>query len=549
MPAPVLTSLTLPSRVNLTHGSNLAKFGATAYDTDGIDQIMIYFDRDFNYAHGEYDSSFSRYSFIGLWGIYDDWSDGIALEDFLIPQTNYSGYVDIEKIVVTDRLGYETTYTTDQLREAGFQTGFEITGTQDFEPQVSYVSSSADKVVYVREGTSATIDLSLIGEGYFHYDYTVTAAGGSAGQADLANGSGSHYFASAGSIDVAALRDNRTEESETGYITVNLSGATFADGGTQKVIEVRIVDDNMVTGTNAANSLRGTSAADNLQGLGGNDNYFVNAGDRVVELTDQGNDSVNSSISWKLSDNVENLKLTGTSAVNGTGNGLANTLTGNTADNTLDGLEGADTLVGGRGNDTYIVDAADTIIESADAGIDKVNANFSISLTANVENLRLTGTAAINGAGNSLANRMDGNSANNKLSGFSGNDSLYGGDGVDILTGGFGKDLLSGGDDDVRDVFVFNLWNESTRGAGRDQVTFFTSGIDDIDLRGMDANRALDGDQAFAWGGAKAIKNGVWITDTGRDIIVSGDVTGDGKADFEIEVSRIDSLSKGDFWL
>lgn len=142
-------------------------------------------------------------------------------------------------------------------------------------------------------------------------------------------------------------------------------------------------------------------------------------------------------------------------------NGLAgnDVLVGAGGNDTLDGGLGADTMVGGLGNDIYIVDnVGDIVAEAAGEGIDTIMSSIGLSLSAagrlDVENLTLTGVAAINGVGNALANRLIGNDANNSLSGLAGsdtmfglggNDSLFGGSGNDFMVGGTGNDLLNGG--------------------------------------------------------------------------------------------------------
>jgi Ca2+-binding RTX toxin-like protein len=88
-------------------------------------------------------------------------------------------------------------------------------------------------------------------------------------------------------------------------------------------------------------------------GTMGNDTFYINdSADIIVEQVGGGTDTAISSVSYTLGANVENLTLTGTAAIDGTGNTLANTLTGNTGNNVLDGGAGADTLTGGAGNDT-----------------------------------------------------------------------------------------------------------------------------------------------------------------------------------------------------
>jgi Ca2+-binding RTX toxin-like protein len=233
-------------------------------------------------------------------------------------------------------------------------------------------------------------------------------------------------------------------------------------------------DNDTLDGGDGNDFLNGGTGSDRLIGGKGNDTYTVDTlGDTLVEAASAGTDLVKSSVSWVLGNNLENLTLTETDAINGTGNSLNNILTGNTAANilsgeggndnllggagndtllggvgndTLDGGLGADSLNGGVGNDIYTVDnVSDIIVEGLNAGTDLVNSSVSFVLADNVENLTLTGTGAIDGTGNSLKNILIGNTGANKLSGGDGNDSLFGSSGNDTLLGGAGNDTLDGG--------------------------------------------------------------------------------------------------------
>ena len=192
---------------------------------------------------------------------------------------------------------------------------------------------------------------------------------------------------------------------------------------------------NVITGNSGANVLAGGSGNDRLDGgIGadrmfggiGGDLYIVdNPGDVADETGGDGIDGVSALVSFVLGAGLENLTLLGGAAINGTGNSLANTIIGNTAANVLDGGEGADTLRGLAGDDTYVVDnAADAVDENAvgSSGVDTVLASTSFALGNGVENLTLTGAAAIAGTGNELGNTITGNGATNVLTGGLGAD-------------------------------------------------------------------------------------------------------------------------------
>jgi Ca2+-binding RTX toxin-like protein len=179
------------------------------------------------------------------------------------------------------------------------------------------------------------------------------------------------------------------------------------------------------TGNAVANMLTGNSVANVLTGGAGDDIYVVGTGDTTIEAAGGGTDTVQAGVTWTLAAEVENLTLTGTTAINGTGNALNNVLAGNSAINVL---------TGGAGNDTYYVTSGDTTTEAASAGTDTVVADLTWTLATNVENLTLTGTTAVNGTGNTLDNVLTGNSAANTLTGLAGNDTYIGGAGNDVLT-------------------------------------------------------------------------------------------------------------------
>ncbi|MBD2268320.1 calcium-binding protein [Anabaena sp. FACHB-1391] len=241
--------------------------------------------------------------------------------------------------------------------------------------------------------------------------------------------------------ELASGGTDTIQSSVTLTIATNVENLTLT--GTTAINGTGNAANNVITGNSANNILDGGAGNDTLIGGTGDDTYIINSTtDTITENANEGIDTIQSSVTYTLATNVENLTLTGITAINGTGNADNNVITGNAANNILDGGSGNDTLIGGTGNDIYIVDSTtDTITENANEGTDTIQSSVTYTiLAANVENLTLTGTGAINGTGNAANNVITGNGANNTLDGGAGNDILTGGLGKDTLTGRLGVD-------------------------------------------------------------------------------------------------------------
>src|SRR5882724_1227494 len=225
---------------------------------------------------------------------------------------------------------------------------------------------------------------------------------------------------------------------------------------------------NVITGNEGNNKLFGLEGNDTLNGGDGNDRldggngndamtggngddvYVVGSpSDKVTESSAAGgHDTVESSITYTLGTNLEDLKLTSSDPINGTGNTLDNLLVGGGGANKLDGKAGADTMQGGLGDDVYVVDnGGDKVDETGGGGSDTIQiaTTFdlmapSIAIIGVIENVTLTGAAAVNASGDGGANHLIGNSGANKLTGLGGDDTLDGLAGADTMNGGDGND-------------------------------------------------------------------------------------------------------------
>lgn len=326
-----------------------------------------------------------------------------------------------------------------------------------------------------------------------------------------------------------------------------------------------LIGDNSNAAIGGNDTLNGGLGNDTMSGGLGNDRYIVDSSaDRVLEKLNEGTDTVEASVSFKLSDNVERLVLTGSADISGTGNKLDNRLTGNAGNNILNGAagedrleggngddvldggtendtlegnagndtlktnSGGDTLRGGAGDDLYQVFTAGATTITDTSGIDTVQASVSFTLLgADIENLTLV-RAALNGTGNTLSNVITGNGRDNVLDGGTlGDDRLDGGAGADQMNGRFGNDTFVV--DNAGDVIVSGLGS----GDGIDTVESFlnfTLGVEveNLTLLGNAASGTGNADANVITGNELAntldgdIGNDTLIGNAGDDLLIGG---------------------------
>ncbi|MBO1048263.1 MAG: hypothetical protein HEQ10_11150 [Dolichospermum sp. DEX182a] len=280
--------------------------------------------------------------------------------------------------------------------------------------------------------------------------------------------------ASTQAITVQYATANGTAIAGSDY-TSTTGTLTFNPGIITQVINIPILNDSL-NEANETFTLNLTTATNATLGT---------AKTATTTITD----TLSASVTTTLPGGVENLTLTGTAAINGTGNANNNVLRGNSANNTLTGLDGNDTY-------SFLANTAlgtDTITETTTGGIDNldftgttagVNVNLGITTSQTVNsNLKLIISAnnvienATGGTGN---DRLTGNALNNTLNGGSGNDQLQGLGGDDILWGGLGDDILTGGLGN--DQYRFQGNGVFSSSLGVDYITQFDAGQDQIAL-------------------------------------------------------------------
>lgn len=371
-------------------------------------------------------------------------------------------------------------------------------------------------------------------------------------------------------------------------------GDDTLDGGADDDTLVGGNGDDTIIGGDGNDDLTGGAGADDMAGGDGDDYYTTDGLDTLTEDAGEGTDTVRSSVTFTLGANFENLLLSGSANINGTGNGENNILTGNVGNNVLTGLGGNDTIygmggndtlyggdgtdtldggngddfvygganndtlvggsgadwldggtgndgmTGGTGNDTYVVDSkTDVVTEMANQGTDTVQTTLaSYTLGANLENLVGTLGAKQTLTGNAERNTVTGGAGADIIDGKDGNDHIVGAGGNDRMTGGLGADVF---------VLLDSDMVRSTVGGTRqaDTVMDFNVGQGDrIDLSAIDADIGLGGDQAFSFVRTFTRHAGearLTYVASSNTTALQLDVDGDGVADYQL------NLKDGDF--
>jgi serralysin len=349
----------------------------------------------------------------------------------------------------------------------------------------------------------------------------------------------------------------------------NIANALLYQGDTRSLIENAVGGSghDVIVGNVAGNTLLGLAGNDNLYGLDGSDVLVGGAGgDMLIGGIGSDTAQYNQAVAGILADLALPSANTGearfdryVSIENLVGCGFADVLNGDMAGNFIAGLAGndvlcgrggGDVLMGGSGADWLYGGAGSDTASYANAGGVTVDLVYVSLNTGEAAGDRFSFVEGLVGSfhgdilrGNAATNVLQGLAGNDVIDGRGGNDWIYGGNGHDALIGSSGADVLNGGAGG--DVFMLRFFTDSLPGA-RDTILDFTHGEDLIDLRLIDANTAMAGDQAFTF------ISGMSFTAAAGQLnfhnsVLAGDVNGDGLTDFEVNLFNVGLLTGADF--
>lgn len=365
----------------------------------------------------------------------------------------------------------------------------------------------------------------------------------------------------------------------------SVTGALMASAGsTNTIVNSKLFNGSMLL-NNGADKVTNSGTIGALL-LGDGANTLSNTGSITLVTGGAGVDTItnNGTIVGIVDLGAGDDKYTGGAKVDfvGDGSGSDTILLGGGDDSYLATgavTDGVDKIDGGAGVDTYNGTDASTgfsinidTVDHNSAVINVINAAYSVAKntaigsnvgTDNVvgfENVytgsNLSGDDVVHG--NSLANIIITGGGNDAVFGYAGNDIVDAGAGSDILWGGLGRDTLDGGaQDGDNDFFVYMSIKESTVAkTGRDIIVNFEDGFDKIVFSSFDADPKTAGPDALSYQGIDVKFTGVAgqlrVLTTATGYAIEADTTGDGKADFAIDIadtSHSITWGTGDFIL
>jgi Ca2+-binding RTX toxin-like protein len=415
---------------------------------------------------------------------------------------------------------------------------------------------------------------------------------GQAGDDTLVGGAGNDRLDGGSGTDIASYTGAATNFSfttgtaNTDITVIDNTSAAGTDtiaGGTVETLRFNNVSYTVVNGTQGANAnLNGANGASGSQaifGFDGNDTINGGTGNDIIN-GGAGDDTITQYVSTGGRDFVDggsNTAVGDRFVINGDATAEAFVIYSATAAGTanITGLNANTEIVVTRnGSVVAELDNIEEITINSGAGNDTISIVGSFDATSLfLQTITVDGgigNDTVNAAGFTSAHRVVLNNGealvgsraqdvfNQTITGTTGNDVLTGGAGNDTITGNIGRDVLTGGAG--ADTFIFRAYFESgIVEARRDLITDFVSGIDKLDFSHMDAILANDvlGNQAFIFNN----EDGAAITGAGQLVyhhetvgdneitVIRGNVFGDLRADFEVELTGHINLQATDIIL